>query len=100
MIKRACVLLAFLLMSSPVVGFADKACKENTECSDSEMCEKEKNDCAAASMGHCVAKPSECSADTTPVCGCDNSTYASDCARKMAGTSLKRPGECKKTDEQ
>ena len=100
MIRRTSVLLAFLVMSVPTVGLADKACKDNTQCSDSEMCEKEKGDCATTSMGHCVAKPAGCAGGAMPICGCDGVTYASDCARKMAGTSLKRAGECKETDEQ
>ena len=100
MIRQACAFLLFLVVSTPAVSFADKACKDNTECSASELCEREKGDCLGTSMGHCTAKPSECPTETTPVCGCDSSTYANDCVRKKAGTSFKHAGECKGTDEQ
>jgi hypothetical protein len=45
----------------------EKTCGDNTECSGVEMCEKEKGDCVGTSMGHCVAKPSECANETMPV---------------------------------
>lgn len=45
-------------------------------------------------MGTCMTKPTNCPKIGTPVCGCDGKTYANDCLRQKAGTSLKSRGAC------
>jgi hypothetical protein len=45
-------------------------------------------------MGQCLTKPAHCSKIRRPVCGCDGKTYANDCLRQQAGTSLKSRGAC------
>ena len=101
MLRRPLAILAFLALVAPLsVYAADKACKDNSECAASEMCEKAKGDCVADTgpMGHCTGKPESCTGESEPVCGCDNSTYENDCMRKKAGTSLDHAGACKGTE--
>ena len=44
--------------------------------------------------GICVPAPTECPAGGSPVCGCDGVTYASDCARLVAGVTKVQDGAC------
>ncbi|MDX2019922.1 MAG: Kazal-type serine protease inhibitor domain-containing protein [Deltaproteobacteria bacterium] len=46
--------------------------------------------------GVCTNKPKECVALFSPVCGCDNKTYANDCERRAAGVSKAFDGACDK----
>ncbi|HKP60340.1 MAG TPA: Kazal-type serine protease inhibitor domain-containing protein [Polyangiales bacterium] len=49
---------------------------------------------AADQTGTCSSKPSVCTADYTPVCGCDDRTYGNACAAASAGVSVAKKGEC------
>ena len=49
---------------------------------------------AGAVIGHCIVKPDGCTADYTPVCGCDNHTYSNDCERQRAQVQLSHTGAC------
>ncbi len=40
------------------------------------------------------AIPDACTADYTPVCGCDDETYGNACAAHVAGVSVACNGEC------
>ena len=97
------IFTAFVLLALAVplrAHAADRACKDNTECDSSEMCEKAKGECVSAGpMGHCVAKPTTCTGEEEPVCGCDSSTYENDCVRKKAGVSLNHAGGCRGTEQ-
>jgi hypothetical protein len=44
--------------------------------------------------GTCVARPTTCPTDGSPVCGCDGVTYQSDCLRQKAGVPLASSGAC------
>ncbi len=47
-------------------------------------------------MGTCTAVPKRCPRIRLPVCGCDGKTYANDCLRQQARTTLKSKGACPK----
>ena len=44
--------------------------------------------------GLCKARPTQCSKDEAPVCGCDGKTYDNACEAYKAGTSVKMKGNC------
>jgi hypothetical protein len=65
-------------------------------CADGLFCELDAGVCSsiADGTGICRGRPAGCPQDIAPVCGCDNRTYANDCARKGAGVSKLRDGTC------
>lgn len=49
---------------------------------------------AADGTGTCTAIPETCTNISSPVCACDNHTYANDCFAAMAGYSVAHTGAC------
>lgn len=66
---------------------------EDLACPAGMVCNKHDDMCGTDAAGVCVAMPTGCE-DATPVCGCDGQTYASDCARVMAGVTQAHDGAC------
>jgi hypothetical protein len=66
---------------------------EGLGCPDGMVCNKHDDMCGEDAAGVCVTAPSACEA-ASPVCGCDGQTYASDCARMVAGVTHARDGAC------
>lgn len=66
------------------------------QCEANEFCNFEPDkDCGGTDRGgSCEAKPDICTADFTPVCGCDDKTYSNACSAHAAGVSVKAQGEC------
>ncbi|MCW5892290.1 MAG: hypothetical protein KIT14_17350 [bacterium] len=57
------------------------------------VCNRHDAMCGADAAGVCVPAPAACE-EASPVCGCDGQTYASDCARLVAGVTQAYDGAC------
>ena len=67
-------------------------CLLNEHCAAAEFCYRPVNDCG--DVGQCLARPSDCPDPGDRVCGCDETTYASECHAYMAGVSVAYAGVC------
>ena len=66
-------------------------CDDNGMCATGMYCAR---DNACGEPGTCEDMPQVCTMIYQPVCGCDNKTYANDCAAHAAGVSVASTGEC------
>ena len=82
------VTIAHLGKCEPVI----KECDDNSVCADGEYCEKTAGDCNGA--GICQAKPTVCTLQLNPICGCDGQTYSNACIAAAAGVNIKHKGLC------
>lgn len=73
-------------------------CITGAECAPDQYCAYPMGVCGAPAglTGTCVSRGLEatCSAIYSPVCGCDNRTYASGCEAQQSGVSVIYEGEC------
>ena len=66
-------------------------CQESTECTDAtQYCSKAWGSCSGA--GICKVRRENCR--PSPVCGCDGTTYATECEAASAGVSMLHDGIC------
>jgi len=76
--------------------------KARMPCTDSkEYCQLEEGGCIYNTKnadGICIVKPSACTANIDPVCGCDYNTYDNECQAAAAGVSVRRKGSCKRDE--
>lgn len=101
--KKCSILIlgvAFLLQVGHASAEGGVACggKVATKCSGStEFCNLGAGKCTTPeASGVCRTKPQICTMDYTPVCGCDEVTYANSCNAAAAGASVDHAGECAK----
>ncbi|MFN8546050.1 MAG: hypothetical protein U0807_17865 [Candidatus Binatia bacterium] len=67
---------------------------EAVACPEGMVCDRQDALCGSApASGVCVPAPASCAAGSA-VCGCDGTTYASDCDRLMAGATKAMDGSC------
>ncbi len=76
-------------------GIAGTACPEaNQYCDLGSKCKM------PDAQGICKTKPSICTREFRPVCGCDGKTYGNACTAAAAGVSIEHEGECRKPGKQ
>ncbi len=68
---------------------------EGVACPLGQMCNRRDPLCGPSSVaGVCTVAPEECADEGEPVCGCDGTTYASDCHRVAVAAVLRHAGAC------
>ncbi|HEU4405647.1 MAG TPA: Kazal-type serine protease inhibitor family protein [Polyangiaceae bacterium] len=83
-------------VSAARAGACERACGGplGLECGEGEFCQRPPGSCGAAGIeGVCRPQPASCDAPDEPVCGCDDHSYAKNCAAMLAGVEVEHAGE-------
>jgi hypothetical protein len=78
-------------------GECPTSCQTNADCVSEEYCKK---DSCNESAGTCTIKPDVCPKLFSPVCGCDGSTYSSECYANMSGENMAFDEACEESSQQ
>jgi hypothetical protein len=88
--------------SPPPPSAGGRACGSRglPPCAADEYCDFPDDGCGAADRpGTCVRRPTACTREYMPVCGCDGRTHATACVAASAGVDVAQPGPCAGDDE-
>jgi hypothetical protein len=70
-------------------------CASNDDCAAAELCVFADHSCGVSGRsGACAPRPSECTEEDRPICGCDGDLHASQCSAASAGVDVDFLGEC------
>jgi hypothetical protein len=74
---------------------APAECDADAACGLNAFCDRSTVACNNMIRGVCAPRPASCEGVTpAPVCGCDGTTYASECEASQMGVSIAEPGAC------
>jgi hypothetical protein len=72
-----------------------ESCPAGWSCDEGLACQLPVGACGAlAAAGTCVVPPTACAANAAPVCGCNGTTYPSECAARLGGEAILADGPC------
>jgi len=90
--KKVTISVLMVLLISSVAYAQAISCSNNSGCASDYFCAKDIGDCTGT--GECILKPTACTLDYVPVCGCDGKTYTNECTASSKGISIAYEGAC------
>lgn len=85
------IAIGLLVFGCGNVRGLDSACRSNADCADTELCA---TGLCENGFGVCSPRPTTCTDQDAPVCGCDGQVYQNLCFADMAGVRIRNEGVC------